>query len=126
MTGCHYSDSGVAADRIPEPEPRGNPYIIAESRAIRPAQRENPFVQSDNPWEETSADTDRTIKNAARQQANTRRQEADQVVTARWVPEKPGHVYSPFGDGIIDVTGFPPGSMARDPFTKKVFLVPMW
>lgn len=42
------------------------------------------------------------------------------------VPGKPGFVTSPYspGAGYIDVTGLPPGSKARDPYTNKVFRVP--
>ena len=42
------------------------------------------------------------------------------------VPGAPGFVFSPF-DGEkrkVDVRGLPPGSMARDPYTKEVFRVP--
>ena len=42
------------------------------------------------------------------------------------VPGAPGFVFSPF-DGEkrkVDVRGLPSGSMARDPYTKEVFLVP--
>jgi hypothetical protein len=42
------------------------------------------------------------------------------------VPGKPGYVTSPFSPdaGYIDVTGFTPGSKARDPYTNKIFRVP--
>ncbi len=41
------------------------------------------------------------------------------------VPGKPGFVYSPYSkEGIIDVTGFPPGTKVRCPYTNKAFLVP--
>ena len=42
------------------------------------------------------------------------------------VPGAPGFVFSPF-DGEkrkVDVRGLPPGSMARDPYTKEIFRVP--
>jgi len=43
------------------------------------------------------------------------------------VPGKPGCVYSPFGGkkaGYIDIQGFAPGSLAKDPYTGRVFRVP--
>lgn len=47
---------------------------------------------------------------------------------ARPVPGKPGFVFSPFNNRLIDVKGFPPGSLASDPTypasEKKHFRVP--
>jgi len=45
---------------------------------------------------------------------------------ATGVPGRPGYVISPFspGSGYVDVSGLPPGSQARDPFTGRVFTVP--
>ena len=42
------------------------------------------------------------------------------------VPGKPGFVYSPYDKsaGIVDVTGFAPGTKVKCPYTNKVFLVP--
>ncbi len=42
------------------------------------------------------------------------------------VPGKPGYVTSPYSPeaGYIDVTGFTPGTKARDPYTNKIFRVP--
>jgi hypothetical protein len=46
--------------------------------------------------------------------------------TARAVPGKPGYVFSPFDTKgrFIDVSGYPPGSKAKDPWTGKIFIVP--
>jgi hypothetical protein len=46
--------------------------------------------------------------------------------TAEPVPGKPGFVISPFDASrrYVDVSGYPPGSKAKDPWTDKVFIVP--
>jgi hypothetical protein len=44
---------------------------------------------------------------------------------ALWVKGKEGQqVLSPFTGGVVDVSGFPPGSEARCPYSGKIFLVP--
>jgi hypothetical protein len=44
---------------------------------------------------------------------------------ALWVKGEEGQqVLSPFTGGIVDVSGFPPGSEARCPYSGKIFLVP--
>lgn len=42
------------------------------------------------------------------------------------VPNKPGFVTSPYAptEGYVDVRGFPPGTEVKDPYSKKIFLVP--
>ncbi|MDB6137406.1 MAG: hypothetical protein JWO94_478 [Verrucomicrobiaceae bacterium] len=42
------------------------------------------------------------------------------------VPSKPGFVYSPYDKnaGIVDITGFAPGTKVKCPYTHKIFLVP--
>src|SRR5260370_19625479 len=51
--------------------------------------------------------------------------EHDSPPVALWVKGKEGQqVLSPFTGGIVDVTGFPPGSEARCPYSGKIFLVP--
>ena len=46
--------------------------------------------------------------------------------TAKAVPGKPGYVFSPFDTKgrYIDVSGYSPGSKAKDPWTNKIFIVP--
>lgn len=46
--------------------------------------------------------------------------------TAKRVPDKPGYVVSPFDTKgrYIDVSGYPSGSKAKDPWTDKIFVVP--
>ena len=42
------------------------------------------------------------------------------------VPGKPGYVVSPFDTKgrYIDVSSYPSGSKAKDPWTDKIFIVP--
>jgi hypothetical protein len=46
--------------------------------------------------------------------------------TAKAVPGKPGYVFSPFDakGRYVDVSGYPSGSKAKDPWTDKIFIVP--
>src|SRR5436189_224973 len=46
--------------------------------------------------------------------------------TAKAVPGKPGYVFSHFDarGRYIDVSGYPSGSKAKDPWTDKIFIVP--
>jgi len=46
--------------------------------------------------------------------------------TAKAVPGKPGYVLSPFDarGRYVDVSGYPSGSQAKDPWTDKIFIVP--
>ena len=54
--------------------------------------------------------------------------EKKEIPVARPVPGKPGFVFSPFNNKVIDVKGFPPGSLVADPTyatsEKKHFRVP--
>jgi hypothetical protein len=49
-----------------------------------------------------------------------------QFPVAKAVPGKPGLVYNPFDPkgGLIDVSGYAPGSKVKDPDSKKIFVVP--
>ena len=46
--------------------------------------------------------------------------------TAKAVPGKSGYVFSPFDrEGrYVDISGFPPGTKVKDPWTDKIFIVP--
>jgi hypothetical protein len=49
-----------------------------------------------------------------------------QFPVAKAVPGKPGLVYNPFdpNGGLIDVSGYTPGSKVKDPDSQKIFVVP--
>jgi hypothetical protein len=49
-----------------------------------------------------------------------------QFPVAKAVPGKPGLVYNPFdpNGGLIDVSGYAPGSKVKDPDSQKIFVVP--
>jgi hypothetical protein len=49
-----------------------------------------------------------------------------QFPVAKAVPGKPGLVYNPFdpNGGLIDVSGYSPGSKVKDPDSQKIFVVP--
>jgi len=46
--------------------------------------------------------------------------------TAKSVPGKSGYVFSPFDTQgrYVDISGFPPGTKVKDPWTDKIFIVP--
>jgi hypothetical protein len=45
--------------------------------------------------------------------------------TAKPVPDKPGFVFSPSDPSkYVDVSGYPSGSKAKDPYSGKIFTVP--
>ena len=49
---------------------------------------------------------------------------ADDIPTAK--PGENGLVDSPFVPGKkVDIQGYPPGATVRDPYTNKMFIVPM-
>lgn len=49
-----------------------------------------------------------------------------QFPVAKEVPGRPGLVYNPFdpNGGLIDVSGYAPGSKVKDPDSQKIFVVP--
>jgi hypothetical protein len=50
---------------------------------------------------------------------------ASEFPTAKRVPNKPGFVFSPSDPSkYVDVSGYPPGSKAKDPYSGKIFIVP--
>jgi hypothetical protein len=60
------------------------------------------------------------------QRATNSSGQVSKIPYAKPVPGKPGYVYSPFdpNGGYVDVTGYAPGSKAKDPYSGKIFIVP--
>ena len=104
----------------------GSSDVVTPGRPLPPRQQGGPVVQ---PNAGNAAVAGATPRPPRRDTAATPRSTpppaTEQFPTARPVPDKPGFVYSvdPQG-GIIDVTGYKSGDKAKDPYTKKIFIVP--
>lgn len=89
-----------------------------------PPSTERRSTSSPQTGSSSSGQTNRRLPPEAK--PKTPPSQPDQHPYAKPVPGKPGFVYNPFNpDGpYIDVSGFSPGSKAKDPDTKKIFIVP--
>jgi hypothetical protein len=95
------------------------------------ASQTQPQVEAERRQSRTSGATARTTRGETRQlstNTNASRASSSQAnfPTGKPVPDKPGYVFSPFDkEGrYVDVSGFPPGTKVKDPWTDKIFLVP--
>ena len=93
--------------------------------------QQQPRVETERGQTQRSSGTSVTSrKEAAQSQTNASSSRASAPSTAfptgKLVPGKPGYVFSPFDkEGrYVDVSGFPPGTKVKDPWTDKIFLVP--
>jgi hypothetical protein len=79
-------------------------------------------VTSQSPAGTTTASPRRSTSPAP----HTPSQQPQSFPTAKAVPGKPGFVISPYdpNGGYVDVTGYPSGSKAKDPYSQKIFVVP--
>jgi hypothetical protein len=105
------SSSGSPSGRTAAPKPRSTP--VSTSTPIpkpTPQATPKPPVTSATPTPQASS----PVKTE------------EPLPYGRPVPGKPGYVTSPYSPeaGYIDITGFTPGSKARDPYTNKIFRVP--
>jgi hypothetical protein len=111
--------------------------VVAPGRVINsvPPSAENRTVSSSRPHSTSNASGSgsrtETVKAKPKPSPSgsprmTASQSASQVPTAKPVPGKPGYVFSPFdpNGGYVDVTGYKPGDKVKDPYSKKIFLVP--
>jgi hypothetical protein len=94
-------------------------------------QQTQPRVEAERRQSRTSGATSRTTRGETAQSSTSTsasRASSSQASfpTGKPVPDKPGYVFSPFDkEGrYVDVSGFPPGTKVKDPWTDKIFLVP--
>ena len=100
----------VKTKRVPQPAPTRPQSAPAQ---IQPAPTPTPAQIA----EKTEPHAPATPAVSSRESA---------IPFAKPVPGKPGYVYSPFDTkgGYIGVTGYPAGSLAKDPYSGKIFRVP--
>jgi hypothetical protein len=112
------SDVTEPGQSIPPPEtasaPQTQPRVEAEGRQSRTSGASSRTTRGETAQSSTSM----SASHASSSQAN--------FPTGKPVPDKPGYVFSPFDkEGrYVDVSGFPPGTKVKDPWTDKIFLVP--
>ena len=109
----------------PEPQPTKTPHATRQptSRAAPAAAATSPTVAqpSQPPKKEEFSGTVRGVSAAAMEKAKV------DLPYGIPVPGRKGMVTSPYPPGeekYIDVTGFASGSVVKDPYTGKLFLVP--
>lgn len=110
---------GHPVDVAPPPPPR---RIAAETRSTtqRPVTTATPRPSP------RASDQNVAARSSATPSARNADNQPAQFPTAKPVPGKPGYVFSPFdpSGGYVDVSGYPSGSKAKDPYSQKVFIVP--
>lgn len=94
----------------------------AEADSSPPARED--FRSSPVARDESPPPSARTQENS--QQSTLNSQPSDhELPYGKPIPGKPGFLYSPYDEKfIIDVRGFPPGTLVNDPNTNKPFRVP--
>jgi len=104
----------------------GRPVDVApreSRRTVSPTVSANRSTAASTSRRSTTADV--SPRSSASPAARTAANPA-QFPTAKPVPGKAGYVFSPFdpSGGYVDVTGYPSGSKAKDPYSQKIFIVP--
>jgi hypothetical protein len=102
------------------PPPQSNP-----ARSPRTITSTTTTASSPPQQNETLPSTSAASRPAATPQSSSTNSAA-QFPVAKAVPGKPGYVFSPYdpNGGYVDVSGYPPGSKVKDPYSQKIFLVP--
>ena len=108
-----------------------NPGEPIQSPEMAAASRQQPRVEGERRQGQTPSAPSRTTRGETGQSstsASASRASPPQAnfPTGKAVPGKPGYVFSPFDkEGrYVDVSGFPPGTKVKDPWTDRIFLVP--
>jgi hypothetical protein len=112
----------VTTTRTQVQTPRPSPSQVTALETHRTVSKETP---SPTPGARSKASTDAaTPKLRASPSPSLIPLEQD-FPTAKAVPDKPGYVFSPSEPAkYVDVSGYPPGSKVKDPYSGKIFLVP--
>jgi len=99
----------------PQPIPARSPRTITSTTT----------TASSPPQQNETHPTSAASRPAATPQSSST-SSAAQFPVAKAVPGKPGYVFSPYdpNGGYVDVSGYPPGSKVKDPYSQKIFLVP--
>ncbi|MDQ6809927.1 MAG: hypothetical protein M3Z64_10980 [Verrucomicrobiota bacterium] len=111
---------GHAVEVAPPPPPPRRIAAEARTTTQRPVTTATPRP-SPRP-----SDQSVVARSSAAPSARNAGSQSAQFPTAKPVPGKPGYVFSPFdpSGGYVDVSGYPSGSKAKDPYSQKVFIVP--
>lgn len=113
----------VPSDVAHPGQPVSSTQTISTSQRHSNRQSEN----SQPPSGRTTPQSDRTENTQANGRTPARASSApSEFPTAKAVPDKPGYVFSPFDSSgrYVDVSGYPPGTKVKDPWTDKIFIVP--
>jgi hypothetical protein len=112
--------SAIAQPTQPNEKPRSHPTKDKHDRSSA-SNASNPHALDS----QVPAPPNRHNVVAASETSDADGQETDKQYGVP-VPGKSGLVVSPFApdSGYVDVSGFPPGTKVRDPYTDKIFLTP--
>jgi hypothetical protein len=128
--GGDESSTTATAAAVPSDVTQPGQSIPPPETASSVSQRQ-PRVESERPASQLSGASPRTTRSEAAQSSmRTSSSHASappaDFPTAKSVPGKPGYVVSPFDASgrYVDISGYPPGTKVKDPWTDKIFLVP--
>src|SRR5205814_457481 len=98
----------------PQPTPVRSPRAITSTTTTASPPQQN----------ETHPSTSATSHVGVTPQSSSTNSAA-QFPVAKPVPGKPGYVFSPYdpNGGYVDVSAYPAGSKAKDPYSQKILLV---